>query len=412
MDQKTTITCPQCGTEINVSEVLYHQLTEQIKKEYEKKSAIKDKELQTKLDQLQAERERFDETVRSEVQNRLQSQKSGIEKEIRGKVMGEVSEQLKSMHEELDMKSNQVRELNKTKADLERLQREKEELAEKIAMEKEQEFSNKLRDEKLNIQRQVEEANLLKIKEKEKVIDDLKEQLNEAQRKAAQGSMQLQGEVQELELEARLKALFPFDEISEIKKGQKGADVIQTVRAGHGEVCGKIYYESKRTKAFDLNWLQKLRDDNLEQKADVLILVTETMPDGIGKFGLKDSVWICSFREIDGLAFVLRHELIQVHEVTTTQQGMETKMEWLYKYLTSNEFKGQFEAIIEGFVGLRDSYQDEKLRMMKIWKERERQFEKILTNAVNFYGSLKGIAGASIPEIKMLESGDTQAPEE
>ncbi|MCX6233447.1 MAG: DUF2130 domain-containing protein [Bacteroidetes bacterium] len=412
MEEKTIIPCPKCGTEINVSEALYHHLTDKIKKEYDKKSVLQEKEWQDKLADFEVEKTKMSETIRQEVQAKLRNEKSIMEKEIRSHIMDEASEQLKSLREELDIKSGQVKELNKTKADLERLKREKEELREQIAMEKEQEFTSKLKDEKLKIQRQVEEVNLLKIREKEKLIEDLKDQLNEAKRRADQGSMQLQGEIQELELEARLKSLYPYDEINEIKKGQKGADIIQTVRTKQGEVCGKLYYESKRTKTFDYNWLQKLRDDNLEKKADVLILVTEKLPEEIDKYVLKDGVWICSFVEISGLSFVLRYGLIQVHAVTTTQQGMETKMEWLYNYLTGKEFKGQFEAIIEGFVTLRDGYNDEKLKMMKIWKEREKQLTKILVNAVNFYGSLKGIAGASIPDIKMLESSEAKLLDE
>jgi hypothetical protein len=246
--------------------------------------------------------------------------------------------------------------------------------------------------------------NILKIKEKEKIIEDLKAQLDEAKRKAEQSSMQLQGEVQELELENLLRSLYPGDEIREIKKGQRGADILQVVKTTQGVECGKIYYESKRTKNFDYEWLQKLRDDNLEVKADILVLVTEKMPEGEDKFFFKDGVWICSFFEIKGLSLVLRHALFQVYSVIITQQGKETKMEMLYNYLTSQEFRDQFRAIVEGFKSLQDSYQEEKLKMMKIWKEREKQLEKILINAANFYGAIKGIAGASIPEIKMLES--------
>lgn len=201
--------------------------------------------------------------------------------------------------------------------------------------------------------------------------------------------------------------MYPFDEIVEVKKGQRGADIIQIVRTNQGNDCGKIYYESKRTKNFDYGWLQKLRDDNLEVKADVLVIVTEAMPsDTEYKYFYKDNVWVCSFWEIKSFSLVLRQALLQIQAVTITQHGKETKMELLYDFLTSQEFRGQFEAIIEGFKLLQDSYSDEKLKMQKIWKEREKQLEKILSNAVNFYGSLKGIAGASIPDIKMLEGDE------
>jgi hypothetical protein len=245
----------------------------------------------------------------------------------------------------------------------------------------------------------------LKLKEKEKVIEDLKEQIEITKRKAEQGSMQLQGEVQELELEHILRSYYPFDQVEEIKKGQRGADVLQTVRTNQGIECGKIYYESKRTKDFQPAWLQKLRDDNLEMKADILVLVTEAMPDGEQRFLYKDGIWICSFTEVKGLSLTMRYALLQVQQVSVSQHNKGDKMELLYNYLTSQEFRGQFEAIMEGFKSLQDSYSDEKLKMQKLWKEREKQLEKILLNAVHFYGSIKGIAGSSIPDIKMLEEG-------
>jgi hypothetical protein len=410
MESENIIKCPECGAEIDVNEVLYHQLEEQIKKDYEKKAAKKEKELHIKLQEIKTEKERIEkekenlkELVDKEVQHKLKSERTKLEKALRQQIQDETSEQLKELQKELQVKSNQVKELNKTKAEIEKLRREKEELGDQIALEKEREFSEKLKNEKLKIKKQVDEENTLKIKEKDKVIEDLKTQLEEAKRKAEQGSMQLQGEVQELELENLLRSLYPFDEISEIKKGQRGADILQIVRTDQGVESGKIYYESKRTKNFDNNWLQKLKDDNLDVKADILILVTEAMPEGSDKFFFKDGVWVCSFFEVKGLSVVLRYGLLQMHSVVIAQHGKETKMEMLYNYLTSQEFRGQFEAIIEGFKALQDSYSDEKLKMQKIWKEREKQLEKILTNAVNFYGSLKGIAGASIPEIRMLE---------
>jgi len=412
MENQNLIICPKCGTKINVSEVLYRQLEEQIKLDYEKKAAEQKKELDKKFQELEAERvkvgqekEKLKELVNKEVESKLKIERDKLEKELRQRINEEHDAEIKSLQNELIEKSNQVKELNKVKADLIKLQREKEELREQIILEKEKEFSEKLKAEKGKIQRQIEEANLLKIREKEKIIEDLKIQLEEAKKRAEQGSIQLQGEIQELELENLLRSLYPQDEIQEIKKGQRGADVLQIVKTNQGYECGKIYYESKRTKNFDYNWLKKLREDNLEVKADILVLVTEAMPEDENKFFLKDGVWICSFFEIKGLSLVLRHGLLQLHSLSITQQGKETKMGMLYNFLTSQEFKGQFEAIIEGFVELQKGYQDEKLKLQKIWKEREKQLEKILTNVAQFYGAIKGIAGASIPEIKMLESG-------
>jgi len=412
-EKDSFIKCPQCGADIDVNDVLYHQLEEQIKKDFDKKSAKREKEIQKQLDEIQLEKEQvkkqkdtMNELVAKEVQTKLKTEKNKLEKSIREQLQDETSEQIKDLQKELDQKSTQVKELNKTKAEVEKLKREKDEMRDQVSLEKEKEISDKLKEEKQKIKKQSDEENTLKIKELEKKLEDQTKLAEEMKRKAEQGSMQLQGEIQELELENILRNLYPYDEVKEIKKGQRGADIIQIVKTIQGIECGKIYYESKRTKNFEYGWLQKLRDDNLEAKADVLVIVTEVMPiDSEFKYFYKEGVWICSFSEIKGFSLVLRQGLLQIQSVTITQQGKETKMELLYDFLTSQEFRGQFEAIIEGFKSLQDSYSDEKLKMQKIWKEREKQLEKILSNAVNFYGSLKGIAGASIPDIKMLESG-------
>jgi hypothetical protein len=410
-EKDNIIKCPECGSEINVNEVLYHDVEEEIKKSYEKKAAKRDKEIQKQLEEIQDEKEKLkkqketmDEAVSKEVQAKLKSEKGKLERSVREQIQDETSEQIKELQQQIEQKSVQVKELNKTKAENERLKREKDELRDQVVLEKEKEFGEKLNLEKQKIKKQAEDENVLKIKELEKKLDDQTKLAEEMKRKAEQGSMQLQGEIQELVLENTLKEMYPFDEITEVKKGQRGADVLQIVRTNQGLECGKIYYESKRTKNFDYGWLQKLRDDNLDVKADVLVIVTEAMPmDAEYKYFYKDGVWICSFTEIKSFTLVLRQGLVQIQAVTITQQGKETKMGMLYDFLTSQEFRGQFEAIIEGFKSLQDSYSDEKLKMQKIWKEREKQLEKILSNAVNFYGSLKGIAGTSIPDIKMLE---------
>ncbi len=414
VEKESFIKCPQCGADIDVNDVLYHQLEEQFKKDYDKKSAKRDKEIQKQLEEIQSEKEQvkkqkesLNKLVAKEVQTKLKTEKNKLEKSIREQLQDETSEQIKDLQKELDHKSSQVKELNKTKAEVEKLKREKDELRDQVALEKEKEFSDKMKEEKQKIKKQADKENTLKIKELEKKLEDQTKLAEEMKRKAEQGSMQLQSEIQELELENILRNLYPYDEVTEVKKGQRGADVIQIVKTNQGNDCGKIYYESKRTKNFEYGWLQKLRDDNLEVKADVLVIVTEAMPtDNEFKYFYKDGVWVCSFWEIKGFSLVLRQGLLQVQAVTITQQGKDTKMELLYDFLTSQEFRGQFEAIIEGFKSLQDDYSDEKLKMQKIWKEREKQLEKILSNAVNFYGSLKGIAGASIPDIKMLESSD------
>ncbi len=229
-------------------------------------------------------------------------------------------------------------------------------------------------------------------------------QIEDLRKRAEQGSVQLQGEVQELEIEKTLKELFPFDEIIEVKKGVRGADITQIIKNSTGDLCGKIYYESKRTKNFDKNWISKLKEDNLQEKADILVIISEAMPDGQSKFFFKDGVWICSFREYPWLVPVLRYSVLEVHRVAITNEGRETRMEMLYNYLTGQEFRGQFEAMLDGFYSLKKNYEKEKMQIQKIWGERDAQLEKILNNSSYFYGKIKGIAESALPDIPFFEA--------
>lgn len=367
------INCPQCGGVINVNEVLSRQVEGRLAKEFEGRIAQREKELESAI--------------------RIQIDKDN-------------EATLAAMKVELEEKTKQVRELNTVKVEVERLRRERDVIREEIALEKEIEFTEKLKVEKSRIRGGVEEEFTFKLRELEKQLDDQKALAAEMKRKADQGSVQLQGEVQELELERMLQELYSHDEISEVKKGQRGADTIQCVRNPFGVECGKIYYESKRTKNFDANWLKKFRDDNQTIKADVLVLVTETMPAGCDDYMFQDGVWICNFWQVRSLSMVLRHGLMDVHTRFQIEQGKETKAEMLYRFLTSQEFKGQFEGILEGFKSIQDGYSREKLQMTKIWKEREKQLDRILVNASGFYGSVRGIAGSAMPRVGMLEAGE------
>jgi hypothetical protein len=262
------------------------------------------------------------------------------------------------------------------------------------------------------IKKQEQEKNVLKEKEHQMQLLELKKQLEDQKklteemvRKQGQGSMQLQGEVQELALEDLLKATFQFDVIEEVGKGAKGADVVQTVRNQLGQTCGKIIYESKNTKAFGGDWIDKLKHDMRSTQADIAVIVTETMPKDMDGFGMKDGVWVCTFIQIKSVAFLLRDSLIKINTALASQENKGDKMSLLYSYLTGTEFRQQIEAIVEGFTELQEGIQKEKNAMQKIWKEREKQLEKVLLNTTNFYGSVKGIAGNAIGDIKLLELG-------
>lgn len=408
-----SISCPKCGTEINVSEITYQQVKGQLIKDFEAQIAEKDKDYNKKLEELSSEKEKLaqekeniQQKIDNAVKSKINTEKTKLEKAISERLKDETADQISSLQKELNEKTSQVKELNKTKAQIEKLKREKDELRDQIVLEKEIELSEKLKNERIKIKKQVDEESNLRIKELEKQLEDQKLLADEMKRKAEQGSMQLQGEVQELALEEILNSLFPFDLILEVGKGVKGADVIQTVRNKVGADCGKILYESKRTKSFSNEWVNKLKADAISIKADICIIVSEALPEGIDRIGQKDGVWICTFFDLKGLVTVLRESLIKLNEAYSSQTNKGEKMQMLYDYLTSNEFRLQVGAIIEGFTDLHNNYMQEKRAMERIWKHREKQLEKVLLNTNHFIGSIKGIAGSSLPDLKQIGAGD------
>jgi hypothetical protein len=234
----------------------------------------------------------------------------------------------------------------------------------------------------------------MRTKELEKQIEDQKKLVEEMRRKQEQGSMQLQGEVQELMLEELLQTTFPFDKIEEVGKGVRGADCIQVVRNQFGNESGKIIYESKRTKDFANEWIEKLKSDMRTLGADVAIIVTQTLPKDMDRFGEKDGVYICTFTEVRSVALLLRNALLKIAEAKKSQENKGDKMVMLYDYLISSEFSEQWKAIREGFMSMKLSIQKERDTMEKLWKAREKQLEKVLLNAAHIKGSVEGIAGA------------------
>ena len=419
MTNQTTIKCPNCGTEIDINEVLYHQLENKYKNEHlaEKKKLeaeieAKRKEYKTHLDSLKAkeeefkeQKEKFEEEIKKATQIQLKAERVKLQEELRKEILDEQSESMAMLQKQLEEKSNQVKELNVAKAQIGQLQREKEEMESSIMAKAELALNEKLKLEKEKIQKATDEQNELKLRQKDEQLRQLQEQLQIAQRKAEQGSMQLQGEVQELAIEEWLKEKYPFDTIDEVKKGSSGADCMQIVHTRESQNCGKIYYESKRTKDFQKSWIEKFKADMREKGADIGVLVTDVMPSDMQRMGLYEGIWICSFEEFKGLSAVLREQIIKIHHAMKSQENKTDKMSLLYGFLTSNEFKMQIEAIVEAFTTMQSDLDSEKRSMQRIWKQREKQIEKVLDNTINMYGSIRGIAGNAIGNIKALELG-------
>lgn len=413
MNNSTQIQCPNCKTNIDVQDILAHQLEEKIRLQYQEREQLEKQKLEKEAQALQQQRLDFEEKKKREnelfqerLDSKIKEERRLMEEKLKTKMQEEQAEQFATLQKELNEKSEQIKELNRTKAEIERLKREKEEMKELVEAEAQKRLNEQLLSEKEKIRKAEEEKNELRLKELQKKLDDQMKLTEEMKRKQEQGSMQLQGEVQELAIEEWLISNFPLDSIEEIKKGARGGDCIQTVNTYSRQNCGKIYYESKRTKEFSPAWIEKFKADMREKGADVGVLVTEARPSDMQRMGLRDGIWICTFEEFKGLSSVIRENVVQLSNALSSQENKGDKMHMLYDYLTSNTFRMQVEAIVEGFTSMRSALEAEKRSMMRIWKEREKQIEKVTMNTIDMYGSVRGIAGSAVQEVKALEMGE------
>lgn len=409
----STIKCPNCQHEFAMEEAVSEQykkdLREQMisftrkkEEEFQQKSADLSKQLQQQQDLFnkkwndekkllgQSLEENLRKTISHDFENRLTMlQQSNADTQEKLKLARQ--KELEFLQKEQELKNREAElELSVQR----KLQEEREKIAGEIRNIEEQKTAAK------------ETEHQLRLKEKEKQLDDQKKLIEELQRKAEQGSMQLQGEVQELALETLLQASFPFDLVAAVGKGVRGADCTLTVRNQLGQECGKIIYESKRTKNFEADWVDKLKHDMRQQGAHLAVLVTRVMPRDMECFGEKNGVWICSFSEVKALSMVLRDGIIRIFQAARTQQNKGDKMQLLYDYLTGTEFSEQWKAIREGFSSMKMSIQRERDTMEKLWKAREKQLEKVLLNAAHIKGSVEGIAGQDSISMDLLDESD------
>lgn len=344
-----------------------------------------------------------------ESEKRHKAELTKKELEIKAKLLDEQKEAQSILEQELEEKTNQLKEMNKLKAEMSKLEREKATIGEELNAKFQKDLSDNLAIEKTKLKQNLESEHELKILEYKKQLDDQKILIEEMKRKHEQGSMQLQGEVQELAIEDWLNKRFPTDTIEEVSKGKKGADCLHTVNNRGKYDCGKIYYESKRTKNFGSDWIDKFKQDIKEKRADIGVLVTQVYPQGMDRMGLFDGVYICSYEEFKGLSVILRENIIQMSYILSTQENRSEKAEMLYNFLTSNEFKMQVEGIIKTFVAMKNDLEAEKVAFQKIWKKREKQLEIVTSNTAGMIGSIQGYAnteleGDTFLSIAMIET--------
>lgn len=406
MSNNSTIQCPNCKHEFPIGNAMAEKIENDVRARYLKRYSEDKQKLDAEKAQLAKEAEQLKLQAENQEQllaDKLRQAKTQLEQEAIKKAAAEMQLQVEMLNKELTEKSQKLKESQQKELELLQLEKALKEREESQNLELEKRMLERQKEIEERVKKMEAERADLKIKELEKKLADQIALAETMQRKAEQGSMQLQGEVQELALEELLRAAFPFDTIDEVAKGVRGADCIQQVRNQLGQDCGRIIYESKRTKAFTNEWIEKLKTDMRAQQADIAVIVTEALPRDMDSFGFKDGVWICRFTEVRALSFLLRDSLMRINAALISQENKGDKMQMLYNYLTGNEFRQNVEAIVEGFAALREGIVRERAQMEKLWKEREKQLDKVLLNTTQFYGSIKGIAGNAIGDIKLLE---------
>lgn len=415
-----TISCPKCGTEIPLTESLAAPMLAAVRKQYEDRLHAKDSEIagrEASLREQQAAVAKAQAAVDEQVAAKLRTERVAIaadeakkarvalESDLSGKdrLIADLNETVKALNTKLTT-------AQKAEADLVRKQRELDDAKREMDLTIEKRVTDGLGAVEAKARQRADEESRLKMAEKDKVIADAQRQVEEMKRKMEQGSQQLQGEVQELELEALLRAKFPRDTIEPVPKGQHGGDALHRVLGPLGQICGSILWESKRTKNWSDGWLSKLREDQRSAKAEIAILVSQVLPKGVESFDHIDGVWITHPRCAIPVAIALRHSLTELASARQSGEGQQTKMEMVYQYLTGPRFRHRIQAIVEKFGDMQEDLEKERKVMTKQWAKREEQIRGVIESTAGMYGDLQGIAGKTLLEIDGLQFGSASTP--
>jgi hypothetical protein len=408
-----TITCPHCGREIKLTESLAAPLVAATKREYESRLASRDAEMGKREQALKTREEtlsRQKETLDAEVAEKLRHERARIaEDEARKAKLAlatDIEQQTKvnaELREVLAQRESKLAEAQKQQAELLRKQRELEEKTRELDLTIEKRLNEAQEGIRAQARKEAEERLHLQVAEREQTIKSMKTTIEDLQRKAEQGSQQLQGEVLELELEEMLRRQFPMDGINAVPKGEYGGDVIHQVMGAMGQACGSLLWELKRTKNWSDGWLAKLRADQRAAKAEIAVIVSQALPKDVESFSLVDGVWVTHPRFALPVATALRQALIEIAAARKSVEGQQGKMEMVYQYLTGAQFSQRVQAIVEAFTSMQDDLNAEKKAISRQWAKREQQIGIVMQATVGLYGDLQGIAGKSLKEIDGLE---------
>lgn len=420
-----TIICPNCKTEIKLTESLAAPLIKDTRRQFEKQLAQKDsyiaqreQAIREKEKQLAQTKSKLDEQVAVRVEEQLKEDRARISTEEAKKAKLAVSTELEQkareladLEEVLKIRDEKLAEAQKAQAGLIRKQRELDDARREMDLTIEKRVQEALTATREQAKKEAEEGLKLKVAEKDQTIASMQKKIEELKQRAEQGSQQLQGEVQELELEDLLRSKFPFDTIEPVPKGEFGGDVVQRVMGANGQHSGTILWESKRTKNWSDTWLPKLRKDQRTAKAEIAVIISQALPKDVETFETLDGVWVTHPRSALPVAAILRQSLIEVSLARKASEGQQTKTEMIYQYLTGPRFRQRVEAIVEAFSTMQGDLDKEKKAIMKQWAKRDEQINRVMQATVGMYGDLQGIAGKTLQEIEGLSLAALEGPD-
>ncbi len=408
-----TITCPHCRTEIKLTESLAAPLLEATREQYEKRLSEKETEVARReavIKEQQTALAKAKDAIDEEVAKKLKDERATIvaeeakkAKQLLATDIESKAKELADLQEVLKQRDEKLAEAQKAQAELIRKQRELDDAQREMDLTIEKRVQESLATVREKAKLDAEEGLKLKVAEKEQTIVSMQKQIEELKRRAEQGSQQLQGEVQELELEGTLRLKFPRDVVEPVPKGEHGGDALHRVCGPLQQVCGTILWESKRTKNWSDGWLAKLREDQRTAKAELAVIVSQALPKDVETFDFVEGIWVTSPRNVIPVAIALRHTLIELSLVRQASEGQQTKMELIYQYLTGPRFRHRIQAIVEKFSDMMEDLEKERKTMTRLWAKREEQLRTAIESTAGMYGDLQGIAGRTLQEIEGLE---------
>jgi len=418
MSSTNLVQCPKCDHEFPVAEAILARINREaeagievrVKAEREKMERAMQEKLQAGADRaaedkLKAEEHAAkmrDEAVAAAL--KLEQERQANEAKLQA---GRDASRQKSI-DELMSKLTAAQKENEELAAKERLGALE---ARRVANEEAQQRFEK---QAVELTQKLEQEGQLKNKELELQLGTVRKQLEEANKRANQGSMQNQGAALEASFEDQLRAAFPRDSVSDVPTGASGADVILDVFNDHGSECGRILFETKRTANWSDEWLPKLREDMHRVGATIGVIITQVMPRGAQSSVYKDGIWVADFAAAMTLVRTLRWGLqtAALQKRISDQAGDASAL--LYEFVTGPDFRNRVQSILHTYSSMRTMLEKERRAMHRIWKKREAQLESLTGHTTHVIAHLEAKTGREIDgdAIAALEDAGSEDDED